>query len=487
MRIPRQHPILIGALLLLMASTSVYAILCHDDRLFGFFDSQRRGDGFLPNHTHKLKSSSLYIEMTSEGPWYQTDYVAPGYGNPGKIGNDPLWDAKEAFRYLSASRSWNDKYLGTAEQFATPQNTVPKKIGRTGRRFKPFVSHFDLSELAYQNDVHVFVDKNVFNHDGTSQVNLGHAKKISVVDGETSEVLGEVERLSRPDGPPLYMARASGCCFYGIPPYQARNLIINLRKLPFRKKDVALVSLVRDSATESTLANSKTLSQVTSAFKGKVIDNEASMKAAVASHAGKTLVILGHVEQGQFVVKTALGEVQFTAELKELHELAKQHQTKLLLLGCESAKQVDALQIGVGAINRFNSVKVAHALSKAIAESKNYAEFFESLASPGLKLVANPGFVSLSKSYHPYPKVTIYTKFKQYGTSVAVATLSMLGMDWELPRMTTLRYPAMTEHKQKIQKEIKSLWLENSSFPGLQITEPDDLGDHPALKFNPEP
>ena len=404
-----KNRIIVFALILLFLNLSTAdATVCKLEGLEGFDLAKSRGDSFVGENTSNLDQVSLYVEMTKEGPWFQSNYVEPGYRYPTKIGNEPINDAQLAFLNI----------VMTEETYISRPDIVGETIN------------------TYEKNTTIFVDQSVFNKDGTTKINFNNATKLIAVDGASGKELGRVEKVVRNrEEEPVFFVKALGCCFFGIPPHAIEAIINRLQSLKFDKSKLELFSLVNDSATVNALKNSKVLKNHIEHPEG--LDSISILKDKLALSKGKTLVVVGHVENKKFVNRDASGKKIFEQDILELHSLAKENDVELVLLGCETSKNIDIATLGGGVIGRFNTLDAVSNLERAVSKSKNFADFFENITSSGLMFVGGEKLLSNSETV---TEVSIFSKAKQ-----AINKKVLVGIAYLLGRNSNLKLPSSFE------------------------------------------
>jgi hypothetical protein len=179
--------------------------------------------------------------------------------------------------------------------------------------------------------------------------------------------------------PPVVVGRALGCCFFVRPPREARAAVARLKQSELTRDNIRILSLVHDSSTEQRLAASD-LSQFVVEHDVDRIQIDAIRKI-LRRHAGRSLIVLGHVEEGSYVVRSADGRrVIFSIELSDLRAMAKEEHVQLIDVGCRTGAELDLELTSVGVINKFNSLVALDRISAGLAKAGNFAEFFRAVA-----------------------------------------------------------------------------------------------------------
>jgi hypothetical protein len=339
-----------------------YAVVCREPGIVGLGAAAARAHRLLPPNTSDATKAVIYVENTTGGLYFHSNFISPGAENPTKIANEKITDMREAF--------FNIVFWG-ADAF------------ENGR---------DASLPTYRDNVKLLLDRSVFSEGGYPEVDVHGARNVSIVDGRQGNVLveGPIDVLDRNAPPPVLMSKVQGCCLYGIPPHLAGRYQEALRARPFKADSVRFVSLVRDTGTENAINRAGRLSQLR-VGQGP-IGNMAQLEDAMKAARGKTLILLSHVEGADFVVRDPAQRVVLSAPVEAVRKLASKYDVELLDLGCQTAQQINDDSMGFGVATKFNTVSAVDALEKALIQSSNYSEFFDKLTSENLKVVIDAGF-----------------------------------------------------------------------------------------------
>lgn len=341
------------------------AEVCRLSGLQGFEEPARRAGIFvLKPKTSDPAKAVVYIEKTSEGYYYHSNFVTPGYSYPTKVGSAAATDGAAAFvNIVHADR---------------PTDAAWRQTERT-----------------FRDNVEVLVDVSVFDKNGAPTVDLSGVKNVKIVDGRGGRVLANkgVETLNRRQPPPLILSKILGCCFFGIPPHLAQRYGEALRARPFQQGEVRFMSLIRDSATDSAI-NKSLLVKDRRLGNGEQISKLADIEQSFQSAKGKTVVLVGHVEGSNFVARNAKKEVTMNIPIANLRATARKYDVELIDLGCRTAQEISTDSLGLGVTTRFNTVDAVQSVDRALSKSRNYAEFFENLTGEGLKVVIDKEFAN---------------------------------------------------------------------------------------------
>jgi hypothetical protein len=189
------------------------------------------------------------------------------------------------------------------------------------------------------------------------------------------------------------MARVLGCCLFGIPPHLAGQYQKALEARPFDRRNVHLLSLVRDSGTKSAINESANLKAAHLGDSNVPISNLAQIESALRAASGSTVVLVSHVEGANFVIRDAARKLVSSIPMDSVRALASKYNVELIDLGCETAQQLKLEQVGIGVTTKFNTVDAMRALDRALSQSANYADFFQTITSENLRVVVDHGFM----------------------------------------------------------------------------------------------
>jgi hypothetical protein len=342
-------------LLCLGVFSSAYAVVCRaPGGIAGFGAWSERAEAVLPAKTTDPHKAAVYIARTRQGLYFHSNFVTEGFDVATKIGKEDITDLKTAFYNILAS---------------DPDAPVLRN-----------------ADGILREHLNVILDESTFDKLGHPTVDLGDAKQVQMRSSSAP-----VERLGRVRGLPLLMSKISGCCLFGIPPHRAAEYSTLLDRKPFERKDVRVVSLVRDSGTDAEINRSATLRGLMVGNRSQGAQSIADLENTFKQSRGKTVVLVSHVEGERFVRRDAANKIVMALEISEVRKLAKLYDVQLVDLGCETARIPK--ELGLGVVNKFNTVAAIRALENAVSQSKSYSEFFDRLAGEDLRIVIDEGFV----------------------------------------------------------------------------------------------
>ena len=343
----------------LQTSASEAALICREPLAGGYEAEYARAHAVLPNSvTSDMGNVVIYAEKAHDGKMYfHSNFQTPGFDNPTKladVGYDEVDDLQNAWSAI-----------------VFPPDDKP-------------ISSLQARQLSiYFKRTKLIVDLNLFDAEGRLPFRVDGLTKIEVVDHGAQKSLPADPLFIPGSPPPAWMVRAYGCCTYVRPPAQAGRLFSHLAAVPFRKADFHILSFVIDSSTEKALQNSS-LPYDTLNIKQPIKDQ---LEAAFSRTSGKTLTVLGHVEDNEFVIYDARSVVRARIPIAELETLAHAHSVTLIEAGCNTAKQSQLTRNVIAIASRFNTIDAVEALDRAASNSNDFAAFLGNLSNPKLLTV----------------------------------------------------------------------------------------------------
>ncbi|MGE0420866.1 MAG: hypothetical protein AB7O88_01300 [Reyranellaceae bacterium] len=335
--------------------------VCRLNQLGGFEDAWKRAKSVLPTDiTDDPRRATVYIEKSEAGYYYHSNFKTPGHDYPTKVGTPDLSDAKVAF-----------------------VNIVFDK--------RPSTSEWRQTERIFEENVQVIIDVSALGSDGRPLVDIGKARNVRIVDARGGRSL-DSEALTTQRPPPSFISRIVGCCLFGRPPHKAKDIGTALAKETVSIRDIRVLNVARDSATESAISQSS----LQRALPGKTaadVTTDAVIVDALRASRGKTMIFVGHVEDGHYVIRDAKQVEVYKIRIERLREIALKERVRLIDIGCKTAEQISADNLGVAVITEFNTVDAINAINAAAGRSKNMSDLLSGLASENIKLVIEESFL----------------------------------------------------------------------------------------------
>jgi hypothetical protein len=277
-------------------------------------------------------------------------------------------------------------------------------------------------EHAVKQTVRFVLDESVFDEQGVPRIDLTNVKHNNIIltkrmtshsvwVADTIQPLPiKVELLITSKPPPSVIAPLPGqCCLRGRPPGAVEEMSRRLTELPFNSEEIKFASLFTGSGTELAIQAAPHVQDVRVKGDARKLSSEDDLRLLFEQSRGKTLVLLGHVKGGDYVVhqrgsnEGSLNpmhpqggdEALLSVPIWRVREWAKQNKVTLIDIGCKTAEAIQEENIGFGVIEEYKSGKAIHALETALTQSKSFEEFFSHFASEesGLKFVIEPSFI----------------------------------------------------------------------------------------------
>jgi hypothetical protein len=356
--------------------------VCRAHHFQGMLASKQRADAVLPPNTTDIHKAVVYVEYVDNVLYYQSNFVTSGFEYPTKVKGDPAQnavfsDATQVFKNIAFSappdpEAWNDVLT------------------------------------AVHNNVEFLIDVSAFDKNGIPRVDLSNIKNIKLVDRQHGKsVAVSVELLPTADPPPALTAKLRGCCLYGIPPFTVEGLSEKLASKPFDRQNVHFASLFIDRATEQQVDQSSLVKSVRVKGDANNLNSKADLEAVFEKAKGTTLVLIGHVEGADYVIKDAGNKEHLRVSIDEVRAMAKKNGILLIDIGCETTKAIKDRSFGFGVISRYNSVDAVASVQRAMSNAKTYRDFLENVSSPGLKIVVDHSFM-----VEPMAHASVYSQMK---------------------------------------------------------------------------
>lgn len=188
---------------------------------------------------------------------------------------------------------------------------------------------------------------------------------------------------------PATMSKLLGCCVFVRPPVLVSALAKMLRSKVFSAERVHIAVMVRDTATKDVVMRDALLGKSgrVEFVPGESFSGEKWLTEQMENARGKTLLLLGHVEGSNYVVRSPANEELGRVSMARANELAVRHSVTLFNLGCRTADHLSAMS-GIGVANTFNSVHMVKTIASALrAKPSTIAGFLEKLGTPEANIV----------------------------------------------------------------------------------------------------
>lgn len=318
----------------------------------------------------------IYITREDGVPYIQSNFVSPDLDHPGKFADNPTKVRSGKIHDLDQALTNILFYFGADR----PEGVAPSL---------PLDAHDQTSRAL--RSLTIFVDPDSLDRDGRPPIDLTGASGIRLATDHSSIGSGELELLPVDRPPPLLIERLSGCCFDGRPPGRGAEIKQKLTQQQISADTTVFLNMVIDSGTDLALGRSPTLTAAASRAQIGEHDSWATrLSKAMAASKGKTLILLGHISGADLVVEGSDSKPVFDVALWDLKEQARANNVSLLVFGCDTARLVAERSMGFGISGSINTVDAVHQLESGLKKATNANEFLTGLASPTLRVVADP-------------------------------------------------------------------------------------------------
>lgn len=186
---------------------------------------------------------------------------------------------------------------------------------------------------------------------------------------------GIVIRTDTP--PPIAAQLLSGCCLFGRPVgIDAQRARDALAQVQLRADELALISLVRDSATREAISRTS-LHAATDPASPRGFTNVSELRPIFQAQRGKQIMVLGHVEGTDFVTRDGRGDELARFPVLDLRNLAEEFNVLLIEMGCNTAGvEAHSQAGGIGVASRLNTVDAISRISDALSSPELTLEQF---------------------------------------------------------------------------------------------------------------
>lgn len=364
------------AFVLAVCGGSAYAVVCREASVAGYEERMAAVSEWIGQNTSDLGNIRLFVSKGSgedrDHYYIHSNFVSENPDIPG------------------ARSEYATKIVDKADGLPDLPTALGNVIFWPKAGEGPPHNWHDLAADALKN-AEIFVDPELMGVDGRTPFDMSTARSIQLARDSGPITTERIETLRLDKPPPALIERMNLCCLSGRPAGRGAAIARSLERLSFNPKDVGLLSMVVDSATAQRIQGSPTLSGASARGEsGFNTDWPGQIAASLQANRGRSLVILTHVSKGEVVVEDAGGAALYRVKMDDLHQMAKDHDVNLVLLGCDTAAQA-ATHPNIGVIGRYNTEHAAARLEMALSSSKNPLEFLQNLSSEGLMVVTQEG------------------------------------------------------------------------------------------------
>jgi hypothetical protein len=247
------------------------------------------------------------------------------------------------------------------------------------------------AQQSLRTGAQLWLDVSMFDANGVPRTVVRAGTRVA--DGGRYQLLAEVpEVMQTVRPPPSLIARIKGCCLFGRPPHGAERMAQELGRIRFEPANVRVASLFIDSSTEVALSSGP-IARARVRGDAAALRTPEDLQRVFEQARGKMLVLLGHVEDADYVVRTSSNAEQFRLPIQRVRAMAREANVQLVDVGCSTTRAIDAESIGFGVLTPYNSVQAVRSLERALESSGNLQDFFVNMSSEGLKIVVEPSFI----------------------------------------------------------------------------------------------
>jgi hypothetical protein len=359
---------------------STGGVICRNNEIQGFGTPAGRAEEFIGTNTTDIPSEMRVFVTTYDGHLYMhSNFVTPGFdGHPTKFATHVSSDTH---------------VMAIAYNMISPDaEAVPVSV--------------------YPN-IAFFVDDKVFADSTFKNLDFGGSPKVYVIG--TDDIVRPSAELDASGGANTRIVEFAPNLYGRAGAYKVAETFQRLESAPFYKTKIRLLSLVRNSDTEDVLASKIPKDVLLSPDDLSL----AGVIAAFKQNSGKSIFILGHVEDDSFVVRNASGKEIARVKISQLLSAAAENDVLLFPLGCNSAKLSRA-----GVATQFNSIDAVKRFSQALSSATNWKSFYQTLATPNLILVldnsilskTDPSTATFKVIYHETARGTEQVRWNVVGT-----------------------------------------------------------------------
>jgi hypothetical protein len=325
-------------------------------------------------YAHSNYRSVISDETSSE------THKSAGEGHEGFVVDLP--DALKIERRWSLSFGGSGKHHDYPTKMVAPEtklrslDDITNNVVADGAEFLERMS--GEIKRASKHHIKYLLDPSMFDSDGTLAINIGSAGNLYLADPNVPPPKRlHPTRSSR--GPPWMADIGFGLLMKVRSRFMPDEVIKRLQSTRVRKNRFKLIFLINDLSTEAALGQTQLASHVA---KLSTL-TEDSIRDVFRRNSRSVIAVLGHAENGNFVVKDASGErILLDFPMDRLANFADEFECQLINLGCSAGRESG----GIGAADPFNPIHAVQRLAAALNVG-DYRAFFETLAGPELRVV----------------------------------------------------------------------------------------------------
>lgn len=338
-----------GLLLLALVVTSLanaQSVVCRALWIDGYNNEYNQAKAVLPAATENPDECVVYVTRAADGSLYLQS------------------------NFKNADAEYPTK-LATKQDYGL--GTLLLNILYTDR---PDSLEWERALKTHRSKVRYVLDQSLITSHGTFSIDLEDAGNVDVMFGQEAQPRHTV-RLQTGQGPPEHVVEMAEHVYTRLSNTSPARLTSLLKERPFNGHDLRIVRLVDNTATDRAIEQA--------GLKAYVLDigdrSAAAIEKALSTCAGKTVLPLGHFEDGAFAMADTRGRTVARVLLKDLQTFSRQYRFSLIPLGCEVGKASSG-----GPLDKFNTIVLVGNLGVA-AKQANTLAFFDSLAGKDLRFV----------------------------------------------------------------------------------------------------
>lgn len=357
-----------------------------------------RAAAVLPvTRTSTVTDASVYVEYVDGILYYHSNFVAHFQtrdDRPNKLPTNVKGDPKTNPELANLATAFA-KIIGTARNDSAGNVAVRQ---------------------ALLGEVQVLLDLSIFDGAGVPRIDLTGVKNFQFVNARRNQTLDiSSEMMETVLPPPSLIAKIKGCCLYGRPPHWSPRMSEVLSKQRFDPKNIRIASLFIESATDREIEHSNLVKNVRVKGDSKQVKSEIDLKNIFVEAKGRTLVLLGHVEGADYVIRTSANVEQLRVPIANVRAMAKGSGVQLIDIGCQTTKVIREEAFGFGVMTNYRSVEAVKSLELAMEKAKTVEDFLVILSSEGLKIVLEPSFLK-----DPVKTASVYSRIRDASKAVLV-------------------------------------------------------------------
>ena len=250
-----------------------------------------------------------------------------------------------------------------------------------------YSSYFSSQSLI--SNAKIFIHRNAIGSDGRPLIDLADAEHIQIVDNDGLIKSGNITQLKVGGGRSPLIELIKGCCLHGQPPGGGEAILSRLRVHALNAENTKIGSLVIDSSTSSYLRRSKILSSMRLTWKSQ--DSwDVRLRGMIEKSRGANFILISHIVNSRVTVEDASGKELYSVALDDVQKMAEESDVNLILIGCETATDLQKSGLNIGVIGKYNTLDAAKRIETSIQQSNNAEEFLSRLASEDVKIVVRP-------------------------------------------------------------------------------------------------